>query len=235
MWRWTRRFLAGIVGLIVIAGSAGALYQAWVTSRTLRAHPPPGRLVDIGGHRLHIWCAGSGLPTVLLDSGLGGIALDWSHVQPAGGGIHARLLVRPRGYGLQRSRTTPKDEPADSSRTRSAPRPKWRAWPRDIGWGVHWRVERAPVCEHTCGTHRRAWCWWTRGMRIRASSWPPPEPLSILHRSHTSPRWSHIRASRAFSALLPDYLPIRLPPRLDSTHRRRDFAPVPWRQPPANC
>lgn len=82
MWRWARRFLAGIVGLLVIAAVTGAFYQAWVTSRTLSAYPPPGRLVDVGGHRLHIWCTGAGVPTVLLDSGRGGVAFDWSHVQP---------------------------------------------------------------------------------------------------------------------------------------------------------
>ena len=82
MWRWARRILASIVGLPVIALLAGTSYQAWVTSRTLSASPPPGRLVDVGGHRLHIWCTGSGVPTVLLDSGLGGMAFDWSHVQP---------------------------------------------------------------------------------------------------------------------------------------------------------
>lgn len=83
MWRWTRRILAGIVGLLLIAALAGASYQAWVTSRTLAAYPPPGRLVDVDGHRRHIWCTGTGAPTVILDTGLGGTAFDWGHVQPA--------------------------------------------------------------------------------------------------------------------------------------------------------
>ena len=51
-------------------------------SKDLRANPPPGRLVDVEGHRLHIWCTGSGDPTVVLDAGLGGTAFDWGHVQP---------------------------------------------------------------------------------------------------------------------------------------------------------
>ena len=65
MWRWTRRILAGFVGLLVIAALAGALCQAWATARDLNADPPPGQLVDVGGHRLHIWCSGSGAPTVV--------------------------------------------------------------------------------------------------------------------------------------------------------------------------
>lgn len=44
------------------------------------AHPlgaPPGRLVDIGGYRLHLYCEGGGAPTVILDAGLGGTSLEW--------------------------------------------------------------------------------------------------------------------------------------------------------------
>lgn len=42
---------------------------------------PPGRLVDVGGYRLHIFCLGHGEPTVILESGLGGFSLDWIYVQ----------------------------------------------------------------------------------------------------------------------------------------------------------
>ncbi len=40
-----------------------------------------GTLVDVGSHRLHIWCEGSGQPTVVIDSGLGGNSLEWIKVQ----------------------------------------------------------------------------------------------------------------------------------------------------------
>jgi pimeloyl-ACP methyl ester carboxylesterase len=44
--------------------------------------PPPGRLVDIGGFRLHLNCAGAGAPPVILDAALGGSSVSWSLVQP---------------------------------------------------------------------------------------------------------------------------------------------------------
>jgi pimeloyl-ACP methyl ester carboxylesterase len=44
--------------------------------------PAPGRLVDIGGRRLHVNCSGSGSPTVILEAGASAFALDWSLVQP---------------------------------------------------------------------------------------------------------------------------------------------------------
>jgi pimeloyl-ACP methyl ester carboxylesterase len=44
--------------------------------------PAPGRLVDIGGRRLHVNCSGSGSPTVVLEAGASSFAIDWSLVQP---------------------------------------------------------------------------------------------------------------------------------------------------------
>jgi pimeloyl-ACP methyl ester carboxylesterase len=46
-------------------------------------HPPkaPGRLVDLGSRHLHIRCVGTGAPTVVLESGGGGISVDWLLVQ----------------------------------------------------------------------------------------------------------------------------------------------------------
>ncbi|MGQ0657762.1 MAG: alpha/beta fold hydrolase [Chromatiales bacterium] len=60
---------------------------------------PPGQLVDVGGYRLHIYCEGEGTPTVVMDAGLGGSALEWL---PVHGVIknHTRSCVYDRaGYG----------------------------------------------------------------------------------------------------------------------------------------
>ncbi|GGH25680.1 hypothetical protein GCM10007036_32940 [Alsobacter metallidurans] len=45
-------------------------------------HQPPGRLYDTVDARLHLFCAGQGSPTVVLEAGLGGNHLDWTLVQP---------------------------------------------------------------------------------------------------------------------------------------------------------
>ena len=84
MWRWAKRILIGLCGLIVVAALTGAAYQWIATRKDLAANPPPGRLVDVGGHKLHIWCTGSGEPTVVLENGLGGGSgvVGWSFVQP---------------------------------------------------------------------------------------------------------------------------------------------------------
>ena len=82
MWRWTKRTLMAVWGLVALAAFAGATYQWIATHNDLAANPPPGRLVEVGGHKLHIWCTGSGAPSVILESGLGGSSADWGFVQP---------------------------------------------------------------------------------------------------------------------------------------------------------
>jgi len=74
------RLLRQVIGLVLVssmlsAGSASAAVGA------TRLSSQPGRLVDIGSHQMHIWCMGSGQPTVVIDSGLGGNSLEWIKVQ----------------------------------------------------------------------------------------------------------------------------------------------------------
>lgn len=47
--------------------------------------PAPGRLIDVGGWKMHIYCTGvaqAGSPTVVLEAGAGDFSVEWSLVQP---------------------------------------------------------------------------------------------------------------------------------------------------------
>ncbi|HEY3112334.1 MAG TPA: alpha/beta hydrolase [Gemmatimonadaceae bacterium] len=44
--------------------------------------PALGRLVDVGGRKLHMICTGTGLPTVVIEAGASAFAIDFSLVQP---------------------------------------------------------------------------------------------------------------------------------------------------------
>lgn len=82
--RWTARTLLGLLALLLLLIIAGALYEAWERHKAARLYPPPGKLVDIGGRRIHIDCRGTGSPTVILESGLGsGGSVDWARVHDA--------------------------------------------------------------------------------------------------------------------------------------------------------
>ena len=43
---------------------------------------PPGKLVDLGGYRLHLYALSKGAPAVVLIAGAGDFSFDWSLVQP---------------------------------------------------------------------------------------------------------------------------------------------------------
>jgi pimeloyl-ACP methyl ester carboxylesterase len=77
-----KRLAAGAGALMLLATATGFIYQSGGERRDLRLHPAPGRLVAVGGHRLHIHCVGSGQPTVILEAGLGNDVNHWSRVQP---------------------------------------------------------------------------------------------------------------------------------------------------------
>jgi pimeloyl-ACP methyl ester carboxylesterase len=79
--RGLARVLGVTIALIVALALAGVSFEALFASGDATRYPPPGRLVDVGGYRLHIQCVGTGSPTVVLDAGLGGTSLDWNLVQ----------------------------------------------------------------------------------------------------------------------------------------------------------
>jgi pimeloyl-ACP methyl ester carboxylesterase len=84
LWRWTKRVLIGLAGVVLFLLLAGVVYQFVATKIDEYRYPVPGEMVDVSGYSLHLYCTGErgGAPTVVMDSGLGGSVLDWQLVQP---------------------------------------------------------------------------------------------------------------------------------------------------------
>jgi pimeloyl-ACP methyl ester carboxylesterase len=59
--------------IILTAGS--------ICAETVQRPEPPGKLVDLGGHHLHVNCTGRGNPTVVVENGLGDFSFEWFLVQ----------------------------------------------------------------------------------------------------------------------------------------------------------
>ena len=72
--RRARRWLVYplLAGLALSAIGGG--YETVRESADGAAYPMPGQLVDVGGHRLHLSCTGSGSPTVVLEPGHGEVS-----------------------------------------------------------------------------------------------------------------------------------------------------------------
>ena len=52
-----------------------------IVSQPVDIGAPPGRLVEVGGRKLHLLCSGAGAPTVVLEAGASSFAIDWTLVQ----------------------------------------------------------------------------------------------------------------------------------------------------------
>lgn len=58
-----------------------ASFRAGAAAESEPVRPPVlGKLIDVGGYRVHIYCTGAGSPTVVIASG--GFSFDWGLVQP---------------------------------------------------------------------------------------------------------------------------------------------------------
>jgi pimeloyl-ACP methyl ester carboxylesterase len=77
--RW---LLYPVLAVLMIAAIGGG-YQTVRESLEAKAYPPPGQLIDVGGHRLHLYCTGSGSPTVVLEPGGGASSSDFGWITPA--------------------------------------------------------------------------------------------------------------------------------------------------------
>ena len=104
-WVWPPLFLALVVGTVVRVHrrlrsrtrswavyplltvyalcAVGGGYQTIREALDRRTYVAPGQLVDVGGRRLHLHCAGSGTPTVVLESGLGETSAYWGWISTA--------------------------------------------------------------------------------------------------------------------------------------------------------
>jgi pimeloyl-ACP methyl ester carboxylesterase len=78
-----QEFKRSIVLAVSLAMSAFLGWPERLMAQTPPSSSPPGDLVDIGGHKLHIHCVGptNAAITVIFESGGGGSAKDWSRVR----------------------------------------------------------------------------------------------------------------------------------------------------------
>lgn len=76
------RAIFTLLALLAFLAPVGSVYQTLASQRDLRQFPAPGRMIDMGGYRLHLYCTGQGSPTVVMEAGLGDGSFSWALVQP---------------------------------------------------------------------------------------------------------------------------------------------------------
>jgi pimeloyl-ACP methyl ester carboxylesterase len=78
----SRRWLLYPVFAILAIASLGGGYETVQEAVDEHTFAMPGRLVDVGGHHLHLNCNGSGSPTVVLEPGAGGFSSIFGWIAP---------------------------------------------------------------------------------------------------------------------------------------------------------
>jgi pimeloyl-ACP methyl ester carboxylesterase len=63
---------------VAVAPLVGWVYQSAMEARDDARFPPPGKLLAVDGHRMHIYCEGRGSPTVIIEQGIGAQPLGWA-------------------------------------------------------------------------------------------------------------------------------------------------------------
>jgi pimeloyl-ACP methyl ester carboxylesterase len=109
----TRRWLVYPLLVVLALASIGGGYETMRESIDAAAYPPPGQLIDVGGHRLHLNCTGSGSPTVVLEPGLGEVSPAMAWIAPAVA-PDTRVCVYDRAG---RGWSDPADGPQDAAQT----------------------------------------------------------------------------------------------------------------------
>ena len=98
-FRFLQRSFLWLSAFMVLLAITGMIYQTAATEADQRQYPAPGELVNVNGHKMHIYCMGEGSPTILLDHAGGGSSVDWSLIQPKLA-AHTRVCAYDRaGYG----------------------------------------------------------------------------------------------------------------------------------------
>lgn len=105
----TRQWLVNPLLAVLTLAALGGGYETVRESVDASAHPMVGQLIDVGGRRLHLQCAGSGSPTVVLEPGLGEASYVMGWITPAVA-ADSRVCVYDRaGRGWSDSADTPLD------------------------------------------------------------------------------------------------------------------------------
>lgn len=107
---WARAFrivLAVESAALVIVAVLALRYERRARQDDAEHFHPSGKLVDIGGYHIHLYCTGRGGPTVVLEHGHRATYLDWYRVQPEIAKFMRVCSYDRAGYGW--SEPSPRD------------------------------------------------------------------------------------------------------------------------------
>lgn len=111
--RWLRIVVYTQIALVFAIPFGGWILQRAGEAADMRTYPPPGQMVDVGGHLMHLYCVGErgDGPLVVFNADLGDSGLVWRGVQNQLKGRVRSCAIDRAGLGWSES------GPADRSIT----------------------------------------------------------------------------------------------------------------------
>jgi pimeloyl-ACP methyl ester carboxylesterase len=95
----------GILAILVL----GFVFQAVSIEFDKRGYLPPGQMVNVNGHLMHIDCTGAGSPTVILEAGAYSYSTEWYWVQRQMSGTNRVCSYDRAGNGWSEPVAGPRD------------------------------------------------------------------------------------------------------------------------------
>lgn len=71
-----------VFSLLFLLIAGGYTYQSIGAQHDNEQIKPPGKLFKVNDYQIHLYCTGSGSPTVILEAASGGLASSWGWIQP---------------------------------------------------------------------------------------------------------------------------------------------------------
>ena len=109
------RIIATAILICLLIGASGFAYNSLSIRHYRQNAGVPGRLYDISGYSMHLYCTGEGSPTIVLSSGLGDDFTGWAKIQPALSRKTRVCSYDRAGFGWSESRPGVQDADAITS------------------------------------------------------------------------------------------------------------------------
>ncbi len=98
------KFLFALLFVCLVIVAVGAAYNALSLRHYRKLAGVPGKLYNVDGYAMHLYCTGQGAPTILLDAGLGDDFTIWAKVQSELSKVTRVCAYDRAGFGWSESR-----------------------------------------------------------------------------------------------------------------------------------
>jgi pimeloyl-ACP methyl ester carboxylesterase len=99
---------SSLIGMVILFLAFSYCYEVISTNRIKGAYPPPGTLVDIGEIKIHVNKQGSGIPTILFESGYGASSTYWNEIVSELKSEATLVTYDRAGYGWSGKHVSPR-------------------------------------------------------------------------------------------------------------------------------